>query len=600
MKSIFNDKPVTIEEVTTKGLKEKISQYDSLGIQDYAEALAKFIQECETPMTIGIQGDWGIGKTSLLNMIKAYLEGARGKQFGFIWFDTWHYSQFGQDEFLGIAVIKGLLDLIKRKFNIDEKNNILQETSKKLSNILKNTKFSAFGFSVTPGDAMKGDESIEDKFGYSDISSIMLEFKSDFQKLIKYIVENCKIPDKYGNMNVVNRIVIFIDDLDRVKPIKALELLESVKNFLDVENCVFVLAVDYEVVQIGMAEKLGSDLQKMSGKSFFDKIIQLPFTMPSTSYNLGNYIKELLNKSKFKVSDSEIDFYEEVTSCTVGRNPRSIKRVINYAQLIRIIRKTHATKDTKDTEQQRKILYSLICMQVAWPEIYNHFVKSPTPATIKNIENWEYLDHIPFIHKLYERTVNRDQLKSDISVYFDILFDLLDEDNNGTITKKELKPVWDVLQIARLTSTADFRQSIDIFFEYFDENKKKSSSTKDIFNALKNAFRKSKWNGAKIEYRMSGKRYATLIHNRKQIGSIVTLVTKPFIFRLDINEQDIIRELQEIIGDEIQVNTIIGSVQDASLTGFGDVLIDVEKLVTNTKIDTVKFLNQLHDLVITN
>ena len=51
-----------------------------------------------------------------------------------------------------------------------------------------------------------------------------------------------------------------------------LELLESIKNFLDVPGCVFVLAVDYEVVQQGMKEKLGVDIQKMSGKSFFDKI----------------------------------------------------------------------------------------------------------------------------------------------------------------------------------------------------------------------------------------------------------------------------------------------------------------------------------------
>ena len=87
--------------------------------------------------------------------------------------------------------------------------------------------------------------------------------------------------------------LFFIDDIDRVKPVKALELLEALKTF-DVKGCVFVLAVDYEVVQIGMADKLGVDLQKLSGKSFFDKIINLPFSMPTQSYSLDKYLEPFL------------------------------------------------------------------------------------------------------------------------------------------------------------------------------------------------------------------------------------------------------------------------------------------------------------------
>ena len=75
----------------------------------------------------------------------------------------------------------------------------------------------------------------------------MLQFKEEFERLIKEILEQ----EKYRDYQT--KVVFFIDDIDRVRPEKALELLESLKNFLDVEGCVFILAIDYEVVQIGMA-----------------------------------------------------------------------------------------------------------------------------------------------------------------------------------------------------------------------------------------------------------------------------------------------------------------------------------------------------------
>ena len=56
----------------------EICKYDSLRLENYAEALGNFIKDCETPLTIGIQGDWGIGKTSLLNFIKEQLGPRRG------------------------------------------------------------------------------------------------------------------------------------------------------------------------------------------------------------------------------------------------------------------------------------------------------------------------------------------------------------------------------------------------------------------------------------------------------------------------------------------------------------------------------------------
>ncbi|MBT4360051.1 MAG: hypothetical protein HN936_07285 [Bacteroidetes bacterium] len=582
--NIFNDTPITYPRLGNKGLEKNIEERDNLGTQDYARALAEFVKTCETPMTIGLQGDWGIGKTSMLNMIKAYLEGAQNAPYGIIWFNTWHYSLFGQEEYLGLAVIKGLLDQIKAQFNINENENKFKEVAGKIGNVLKHARFSAFGFGVSASDAKAHDDSPEAQVEYQDVSSVMLKFKESFQELVNFVTEN----------NHFDKLVFFIDDLDRVKPIKALELLESIKNFLDVENCVFLLAVDYEIVQIGMAEKLGQDLQKISGKSFFDKIIQLPFTMPSTSYDLGNYIRTLLVNTDFSVKDHDVEFYEEVTSCTVGRNPRSIKRIINYSKLIRLIRGRHSSSKTKDSDLQRKILYALLCMQVAWPEIFNYFVKSPTPATIKNIEDWEFLDKIPFIDKLYDRTPNLDQLKSNVSAYFDLFYDLLDSDNDGHISQKELAPVHDILRVARLASTSDFKQPTDTFFEFLVTN-----DVGNKFSKIVGLFKKSKWiTSGKFEYRMSGKRYVTIVHNRKQIGSLVTLKTSPFIFRIQIDELALEEYLAPIFVDSIDIDKVIKAVESESLTGFGDTMIDLSELLAVDDKSIQKLFNRLFEYVI--
>ena len=50
------------------------SKSDLLETESYAQALAKFAMECETPLTIGVQGEWGSGKTSLLNMIEEIIQ----------------------------------------------------------------------------------------------------------------------------------------------------------------------------------------------------------------------------------------------------------------------------------------------------------------------------------------------------------------------------------------------------------------------------------------------------------------------------------------------------------------------------------------------
>ncbi len=588
-KKTFNDRPVSIPDVGKTKIVEEVQKYDKLGLTDYASALAEFVSVCETPMTIGIQGDWGIGKTSILNMIKTFIEGQifknnkKGSRNGIVWFNTWQYSLFHQDEFLGAAVINSLLESIKQSFDVPE--DLMKRGKDSIGKLLKTlSAISIGGVSIDP-TKMTESSSQSEILGYADISSIMLNFKNDFEELIDKVVES----------NKLHRVVIFIDDLDRVKPIKALELLESIKNFLDVKHCVFVVAVDYEVIQTGMSKKLGQDIQKISGKSFFDKIIQLPFNMPTTSYRLEDYVQNLLHESEFTgkriIKDDEKAFYAAITACTVGRNPRSIKRVINYAKLLDIIRGKNSTSTV--TIKDRQILYALICMQIAWPEIFSHFVNFPYPETISNLEDWEYLDNIPKINKLYDRTPDVDQLKNNISSFFDLLFDIIDEDGNGSIDKKEFIPIWNILKTVKLTSIESFKQPFDELYE-----KVLGYDGKNRFKAFMQAFAKSKWkNGHEISYKSSGTRYFTIVMNRKQVGSIVSLKTAPIIFRLKMNDDDLISKL-ETKTQNLNLKEILQPIQNTKLTGFGNTVLNIDAIDSLPQVNVIRFLNQLYDVLV--
>ena len=421
-------------------------------------------------MTIGLQGDWGSGKTSLMNMIKCHL--AEG-DFYKVDINTWHYSMFRQDEYLGIVIIKSLLEELSKLF--EKKNSVVSNSLKKLGSTLGNGLQKALNVGkavqiggITYNDAMEAIKGEDTSLQVENLAGILLQFKHEFQAIIKDFLLN--IDESSTNdeeKKKRKRIFFFIDDLDRIRPIKAIEVLETLKNFMDVEGCVFVLAVDYEIVQMGIAEKFGKDIQRTSGKSFFDKIIQLPFSMPIASYNIESYISDLLKGSKFynyQIENNHEDrrFFVDITEVTIGRNPRSIKRAINYASLLERIRAKNSTKEAKKDRNTTKLLYSIVCMQIAWPELFEYFIGNPSPETIKNLENWDFLDKLPHAKKLFARVNDVDEVKDNISAFFDTLYTILDSDEkDGVITDKEFEPLLYILKYVKLTSEKSILKSED-------------------------------------------------------------------------------------------------------------------------------------------
>ena len=99
---------------------------DLMNVSNYINGLSTFICTCDTPMTVAIQGDWGSGKTSFMNMTHECI----AEKVECIWFNTWQFSQFSMGDNLPIILLKSLaqsIDVDQSNKNIKAKIGILSK-----------------------------------------------------------------------------------------------------------------------------------------------------------------------------------------------------------------------------------------------------------------------------------------------------------------------------------------------------------------------------------------------------------------------------------------------------------------------------------------
>lgn len=427
-----------------KPIKSNID--DLFGLTDYAAALAEFIKDCNTPMTIAIQGSWGTGKTSLIYMIKEKLEEKpesdlnqdkqnEQKKIKTLVLNTWQYSQFDLGDQLPITFLNDLII----KLDIKEES-LLKNVTNKLKRIgrfsIKTTKAVILTIidkaaggrasnSVESGlnacqtiqnddeneynlvdeivslkkdlkacinSLIKKDETAKDQEGQSTLQKAATTVKDKVVEIGNAVMKtasdkiSCFSDNKSSEednlkeqnleeQNAYDRIVVFIDDLDRLSPGKAVELLEVIKVFLDCDNCIFVLAIDYSVVTSGIKQKY-NDIDDNKGKQFFDKIIQLPFKMPVSQYEIGNYVDNVFGNI-IDGPKQDLGDIQNTIEKTIGKNPRSIKRLYNSFALTLNVAKRKNKKmydSIKYGEARFNFFFCLHCLQLSHEAIYNYIL----------------------------------------------------------------------------------------------------------------------------------------------------------------------------------------------------------------------------------
>ena len=374
----------------------KHTQDDLFGIQVYQNALIRYVKLTDTPITIALQGEWGSGKTSLMNLLKYHLCDTDDSPYFPIWINTWQYSLMKTPSQTIMSILEGIINQIGA---LNPSKQKWAESRKKIGGIFK--KMATVGTKIAAGavgiDGGLVDELVE---GNESAQSDIVQLKQEIGDMIEQILsEN---PSKKG-------FTFYIDDLDRIDPPVAVEILELLKNIFDLEHCVFILAIDYDVVIKGLKPKFGELTEKNERefRSFFDKIIQLPFSMPVASYNVDTFLVDALSKIEFFTKDELADVtlaekLSDITRLSVGTNPRSLKRLTNTLALISIIYEEQKGGEAKETNQLNKLInYALVCIQIAYPYIYNQLSEEP------DYKNWNN----KIASKLKLRPLNEEEIE---------------------------------------------------------------------------------------------------------------------------------------------------------------------------------------------
>ena len=369
------------------------NENDLLQILSFETALNEFIRKTLTPISIALQGEWGSGKTSFMNRLNFEIcKGNEATSYG-IWLNTWHYALSKNKESILeeiiLALINDVLTISKNEYP-EKFKNLAKDIYKVGKNIFKGISKIAVKTAISQVNSDLADAVDDTVFTEKDeVSYSLSDLKDKLSELINQLVQR-----NIENGKTQKSFIFFIDDLDRIEPSLAVNILELLKNIFDIKHCIFVLAIDYDVVVKGLRNKFGelNEQNEREFRSFFDKIIQLPFQMPVSSYNIEEYIEGLLLSVAF-ISEDEaknsnfMESFVRFTNLTVGTNPRSIKRLINSLSFVNLLIRSKAKlekKELKLSQDYKQIIFALTSLQTAFPEIFNLLTENP------NIENWNY------------------------------------------------------------------------------------------------------------------------------------------------------------------------------------------------------------------
>jgi hypothetical protein len=252
---------------------------DRLGFRPAAEHVAKAIQEMASPdgFVIGIEGEWGSGKSSFINLVSDSL-----RQFDdapeIVRFLPWLISSRQ-------ALLKELFpEIIKAALRI-ESEEPANNWRAKLSKRLGFNRYSTYStrkkklkelFSKFSGRLVQAGK-VADAFGASGSTAIVQASKHSIDSWLESdSLDKEKSQIQIELRTLSRKIVIFIDDLDRLEPAEVTEILRLVRAVVDFPNVVFVLCYSLDII----SRNLASALKIQRGEEFLEKIIQVSFTVP--------------------------------------------------------------------------------------------------------------------------------------------------------------------------------------------------------------------------------------------------------------------------------------------------------------------------------
>ena len=220
-------------------------EQDSLNIQKYANSLSKFIRNSDTPITIGLQGEWGTGKTSLMSLLlENFNKDGEKREIATSWVNTWEYSLFKGASETTPAVLSGMLEKLR-----DENSDIWTIKDVAADKVKRATKFlGGLANQVIANQiGLNIKDAANDASSEKNIAQIV-----EIKNLIKEIIQ--ELIDHPGNK--ARKVVFFVDDLDRIPPTDAVEVLESLGSIISKYTTSYTTVLDPSILASAVFKSL--------------------------------------------------------------------------------------------------------------------------------------------------------------------------------------------------------------------------------------------------------------------------------------------------------------------------------------------------------
>lgn len=355
-----------------KVLLDQPAESPGVGFDVFASALADVVLGSQAEFAVGIFGTWGSGKTTLMRAIKGILD--RDASVVTVWFTAWRYER---DPHLIIP----LLDVLREALDERSKEQpgwareaaagVARAARAILAGLTLSVALPGVGATVDAGK-------IIDAIQQTDDGAQGLSFYQAGFLMLRETILNLSDGGK-------RRVVIFVDDLDRCLPINALEVLESMKLFFDVEGCVFVVGLDQDIAERAVLAKYGEyasqkDQGGVSGTDYVKKIFQVPFVLPRiSSAQLQDYLSTVQSNAgigEAQRADFEANVRRHLRFLPNedSVNPREIKRLINaYILQLKIL----SARLGERLDPNIVLALQIMSFRADWRELYDHLATEP-------------------------------------------------------------------------------------------------------------------------------------------------------------------------------------------------------------------------------
>ncbi|WP_182299880.1 KAP family P-loop NTPase fold protein [Cohnella cholangitidis] len=321
---------------------------DLLSRREFAEHITRFIcRRGEDSLTVGLFGEWGSGKSSIFNMTKGLIPKKNTIAFEF---KPWYFGVNTHD-----IIHKFLLQFLE-EVQADKQRNV------QLNKLLRKYIQALASVSLRPPGAVISVKDFLDK-SFADVDSLSVNsLKKEIDACLKKL-------DK--------KIVVFIDDIDRLDSQEIQMVFKVVRLVADFPNTIYILAMDEQVIVDALGASfykelsIGKEESRKLGQKYLEKFIQVPLYLPKADYQAvaklcWNGLERTLEEINSKIlDDTEAPKAEEFVyqATFLHLTPRNVKRYLNLVEVF--------VPMMEDKVNARDLLY-LLLIKVTSPSLYEH------------------------------------------------------------------------------------------------------------------------------------------------------------------------------------------------------------------------------------